>query len=97
MALFEPILRNDFRICETYQHRLGGGKLDCSAHMFVADDDEFVRWEAGSAWSEFITGKISMHTLKGKHMIDRERFSTMPATLEKLWLCTGEVAVPHEA
>lgn len=89
MALFEPILRNDFRICETYEH--GGEKrvLTCGAHVFVADSDDFVQWEQAEAWSDFIAGRLTMHTLSGRHMVDRQTLGALPDTIENLWLRHG--------
>lgn len=97
MALFEPVLRNDFRLCETYEHSLERGRLACPAHVFVADGDDFIGWEAACAWSEFVDGKVEMHRLEGRHMIDRNTFGALPARLEALWLHAGTVAVPQEA
>ncbi|WP_238122266.1 MULTISPECIES: thioesterase II family protein [unclassified Xanthobacter] len=88
MAVFEPILRNDFRICEVYQHDTSGDRLDCPAHVFHADADAFVQWEAACAWSEFITGTTMMHTVEGRHMIAKSVFDALPDTLERLWLHT---------
>ncbi len=86
MALFEPVLRNDFRICETYRHDNERGRLTCGAHVFVADDDEFVQWEQAQAWSDFVAGKLAMHRLGGRHMVDGQTFTALRATIESLWL-----------
>lgn len=86
MALFEPVLRNDFRICETYQHTPEKGRLSCNAHVFVADDDDFVQWNEAAAWSDFIAGGLNMHSLGGKHMVDRQTLTALSGKIESLWL-----------
>jgi surfactin synthase thioesterase subunit len=96
MALFEPVLRHDFRLCETYEHRPDRGKLACPAHVFVADDDDFISWAAASAWSGFVSGRVEMHSVEGGHMIARNRFNAMRGSIERLWLGAGEVAAVQE-
>src|SRR5690606_18672198 len=41
-ALFEPALRDDFRICDSYTHAEGAFRLSCPVHVFVARDDHLV-------------------------------------------------------
>jgi len=85
MDVFEPVLRNDFRICETYRHSIESGQLACPAHIFVGESDEFIRWDAAAAWTEFLTGPITMHRLPGPHMIEQAEFSALQGTIETLW------------
>lgn len=93
MALFEPGLRNDFRLCETYEHSIEGGRLDCPAHVFVGKDDDYVRPEPAAEWSQFLTGKVQVHMLEGRHMLDAQALAALPARIEKLWLGDDSAAV----
>lgn len=90
MELFEPILRNDFRICETYVHDATRGRLDCPAHIFLSDADPFVNRQAAAAWADFVTGATELHDVTGQHMLERATLDTLPARVEPLWFQTGE-------
>ncbi|KAA3509764.1 thioesterase [Agrobacterium vitis] len=89
MELFEPVLRNDFRICETYTHDATRGTLDCPAHIFLSDGDAFVNRQAAAAWCDFVTGGTRLHQVAGAHMLERPVLDTLPARLATLWLETG--------
>ena len=97
MELFEPVLRNDFRICETYAHDAARGTLDCPAHVILSDADSFVNKQAAAAWSHFVTGGTSLHQITGPHMLERSVLDTLPARLEALWFGTGESRLHRQA
>ena len=90
MALFEPVLRNDFRICETYDAPSDGRLVECGAHVFVADQDNLVRWEDATGWADFIGGDLRMHRLQGNHMLERAQFDAVLDAALDLWL-----GMPH--
>ncbi len=90
MAFFEPVLRNDFRICETYVHDPARGTIDCPAHIFLSDADAFVNEHATAAWSGFVTGGTRMHRVAGPHMLERAVLDGLPAWMETLWFGTSE-------
>ena len=85
-TLFEPILRNDFRICEAYQHRSDGARLNCLAHAFIADDDGMVDAETAAGWYAFFNGEFTLHTLRGKHMLERGKLDALLDRVTSLWL-----------
>lgn len=89
MELFEPVLRNDFRICETYEYGSRSGKIGCPAHVFVAEEDDIVSGASASAWKDFVVEETVLHTIPGRHMIDRAIFSGLIGTVEELWLNSG--------
>lgn len=97
MEVFEPVLRNDFRICETYVHDAARGRLDCPAHIFLCDADAFVNRQAAAAWSDFVTGGTRLHQVTGPHMLERAVFDTLPARLETLWFGLGENRLRSQA
>jgi surfactin synthase thioesterase subunit len=86
LTLFEPIVRNDFRICETYRHRPDGTRLDCAAHAFVADRDTLVDAETALGWRAFVGGAFTLHALQGNHMLERDAFASLLDTLVAIWL-----------
>lgn len=90
LELFEPVLRNDFRICETYAHDPARGTIDCPAHIFHADADAFVNEHATAAWSGFVTGGTRLHRVSEPHMLERAVLDGLPARMETLWFSTGE-------
>lgn len=85
MSLFEPVLRNDFRLCETYEYRPGPNRIVCPAHAFVADRDHLVSAQSAAGWRAFLSGPFTLHHLTGAHMLDRETFAAFPERLLALW------------
>ncbi|OLP52989.1 hypothetical protein BJF92_18290 [Rhizobium rhizosphaerae] len=86
MAVFEPVLRNDFRICETYRHDASRGVLRCPAHLLLCRDDAFVREPAAIAWSDFVTGGLTLDWIDGGHMIAGPVFDALPELVARRWL-----------
>lgn len=84
-ALFEPILRNDFRICETYRHRPDGGRLECPTHVFIADGDTMADEATATAWRDVVGGDFTLHSLQGNHMLERSAFVALLDRLLTLW------------
>jgi len=86
MALFEPVLRNDFRICETYDAPSDSRVVECGAHVFVADRDNLVQWDNAARWSNFFGGDLQMHALQGNHMLERPALDALFDRALELWL-----------
>jgi surfactin synthase thioesterase subunit len=84
-ALFEPILRNDFRICETYEHRADGTRLNCPAHAFIAEGDTLADAETADGWRAFFAGPFQMHALRGNHMLEKAPFAALLDSVLALW------------
>ncbi|WP_137130050.1 thioesterase domain-containing protein [Rhizobium sp. FY34] len=85
MALFEPVLRNDFRICETYEFSPLPLPVRFPVHVFVAEGDHLVSWKAASAWERCIGQQITMHRIEGPHMLSPQAFAHFIGKLEQLW------------
>jgi surfactin synthase thioesterase subunit len=85
MALFEPVLRNDFRICETYQFTPPHLPVTFPVHVFVADADHLVSWKAAGAWENCIGQDITMHGIEGSHMLAPQAFAHFIGKLGQLW------------
>ncbi|WCK04456.1 thioesterase II family protein [Agrobacterium tumefaciens] len=85
MALFEPVLRNDFRICETYQFTPPHLPVTFPVHVFVADADHLVSWNAAGAWENCIGQTITMHRIEGSHMLAPQAFAHFIGKLSQLW------------
>lgn len=66
MRLALPILRNDFRLAETYAYR-EQLPLDCPITCFGGTDDPNVTTEDLCAWSVHTTGGFRVHFLPGDH------------------------------
>lgn len=84
LDLFEPVVRNDFRICENY-NPTPGAPLACPAHVFIADRDATVDMQTASGWSAFMTGGVTLHTVSGSHMLERTVLNSLPDRLLELW------------
>ncbi len=65
-SLFEPILRADFEISETYASP-PGPVLDCPVSVFGGRDDPFVERSALEAWRNETRGSFSLRLYPGGH------------------------------
>lgn len=97
MALFEPVLRNDFRICETYEASADGRLVECGAHVFVADRDNLVQWDNAARWAHFVGGDVQMHGLHGNHMLERPAFDALFDRALDLWFGVRSAAAAPAA
>lgn len=83
--LFEPALRADFRLCETYRHADRGFRLDCPVHVFLAEEDHLVRPGDAAAWAGHSRGPTRIRRLPGAHMLDPAAFAALGAEIGALW------------
>lgn len=83
-ALFEPALRQDFRLCESYRHETGF-RLSCPVQAFVGADDHLVDAAAAGKWAAFTTGPVRVHAIPGGHMLDPAAFAALYARVTALW------------
>lgn len=61
-----PIVRNDYRVDETYQHR-PGGVLDCPVTAILGDADPEVDAAEAERWGELTRGRSNVRVLGGDH------------------------------
>lgn len=66
MALFNPLLRADFAVLETYRHA-EEPPLDLPIVAVGGQDDPWVNREELEAWRVLTTAPVTVHQLPGKH------------------------------
>ncbi|WP_157982180.1 thioesterase II family protein [Oceanicella sp. SM1341] len=85
MALFESILRHDFRLCETHVPRPVGPAPACPAHVLVSAQDHLVSAEGAEGWRAFLAGEVTLHRLEGGHMLSEPAFAALLERVLALW------------
>lgn len=87
MSLFEPILRNDLRIAETYRAPANqpAFKLSCPLHAFVSPDDAVLDEKDAAAWADCSDARFELHRVQGPHMLGREALLGVLSSVSKLW------------
>ena len=87
MSLFEPILRNDLRIAETYRAPADQPtfKLPCPLHAFVSLDDAVLDEEDAAAWADCAGDRFELHRLQGPHMLGRGALLGVLSAVSRLW------------
>lgn len=87
MSLFEPILRNDLRIAETYRFPADrpAFKLSCPLHAFVSPDDAVLDEQDAAAWVDCSNARFELHRVQGPHMLNREALMGVLSAVVKLW------------
>ncbi|MCW6007282.1 alpha/beta fold hydrolase [Micromonospora sp. CPCC 205371] len=71
MAIFEQILRADYRAVERLSYS-AGPPLDAPITVIAGRHDRFTSRAAMAAWSEETTGEFSLHLLDAGHYLVRE-------------------------
>ena len=82
MELVLPILRNDFKLVETYKH-VNKIKLNCPLTAIGGIDDNEVTHEDISAWNEYTHHQFSLHKLPGGHFFIKQSQKMLLQLLSK--------------
>lgn len=77
MALFEPILRNDFRISETWE-RDPVLPLNCPIQAFHCLKDSLITESDLSAWQQCTRESFELKFLDEPHLVKRETLLSLP-------------------
>jgi surfactin synthase thioesterase subunit len=65
-ALFLPIIRNDYRLTESYRYK-PGPPLDCPITMLTGDRDPAVTPDEAAAWHEHTSSEFNVRVYSGGH------------------------------
>lgn len=65
MAIFLPIIRNDFEVSEAYEHQQGI-KLNVPITVFIGNEDT-VSYSEAAAWQDETNKKVNVLTYPGGH------------------------------
>lgn len=84
MALFEPILRADLRLAETYVAS-GTTPLACPVYAFKGRDDSLLSPLDAQGWSRCSAAGFQLHELDGPHLLARPEFLAVLALAGRLW------------
>ncbi|OCJ58746.1 hypothetical protein [Agrobacterium tumefaciens] len=72
-------------ICETYEFTPPDVPVTLPVHVFVADADHLVSWNAARAWESCIGQEVTMHRIEGSHMLAQQAFAHFIGKLGQLW------------
>jgi len=80
-AVFEPTLRADFEVVETYRHR-PGPPLRCPVLAFAGRADAFAAPDAMRPWDEVSSGGFELVVFDGGHFFLRSEADAMIRSIE---------------
>lgn len=66
MELVLPTIRADFKLCESYEHRIRQ-KLNCPIHVFAGTEDTQTLVETTHAWDQCSTTTVTSTLFNGGH------------------------------
>ena len=69
--LFLPVLKNDFKICETYMPHIPDHKYDMNFSVLAGLDEGYLDEEL-TAYGDFTTGETTVHYFQGGHFFIKE-------------------------
>jgi pyochelin biosynthesis protein PchC len=67
-----PVIRNDYRLIETYRH-VAGPRLELPITVLVGEHDRMTMGEEAQAWQQHTAGPFALHRLAGGHFILSEQ------------------------
>lgn len=67
MSLVLPVIRADFKLCDTYSHSEHHNKLEVNITAFEGDNDHKAQGSNVSAWQELTSGYFESKKLSGDH------------------------------
>ncbi|GAA4278250.1 thioesterase II family protein [Aquimarina mytili] len=82
LDLFLPILKNDFRLVETYNFIEQNSILDNNLSILIGEHDDLTK-EQGEGWSMLTTNACSIHYFDGGHFFLNEKTEEVIAILNK--------------
>ncbi|MCW5624698.1 MAG: thioesterase [Burkholderiales bacterium] len=85
MSIFEPILRNDLRISETYRPTTID-LLDCPLQAIVSRDDALLTEQDAAAWAACTRRGFHLQVLDGPHILPRSAFMAVLQTITERWV-----------
>lgn len=84
MAIFEPILRNDFRISETFQ-RQSALPLTCPILAIHCNNDVLIEQDDVQAWESCTQSGFEMQCLEQPHIVEREALANIFYKIQRVW------------
>lgn len=88
---FLPILRSDFTLHATYEHREKSRKLDCPITVFYGEEDAFVQTNALIGWREVTHQSCEMIGFPGGHFFINDQVERMMQIMNGILLGTSNV------
>lgn len=82
LELFLPVLKNDFRLVETYCFIKENEVLETTLTILLGKDDEITR-EEGDGWKMLTNKKCNIHYFDGGHFFINEKTEEIVAILNK--------------
>ncbi|MCG8312642.1 MAG: thioesterase domain-containing protein [Pseudomonadales bacterium] len=84
MAIFEPVLRNDFRISETYR-RDTVLPLDCPIQAIHCRDDVLIEKSQVTRWNQYTNNRFYIEELNEPHIISKDILVSLPKKISTRW------------
>lgn len=66
LEMFVPIIRNDFRILETYEYKEREKKIECNISILNGKQDD-IKLEEILAWNKHVCGGVKVYNFQGNH------------------------------
>jgi len=81
MQLFLPIIRNDFKLAETYRYVEGRAPLRCPFVVFHGTRDSFTTAATVQQWAIHTSGGLQIHELDGGHFFLHDHLPQLGAVI----------------
>jgi surfactin synthase thioesterase subunit len=83
LEIFLPLLRNDFKINETYTHQEGRQPLDCNITVLYSTADEMLTSDM-EEWRKYTDKGFQAIPFEGDHFFISERAEEVIGTIDKI-------------
>lgn len=83
MQTFLPIIRNDYKVIETYRHQGEPMQIDGFITAFYSDNDKLVSREVFEHWGNYCKGRFTVHAFSGHHFFINDNYAEICALIKK--------------
>ncbi len=83
LQTFLPIIRNDYKVIETYRHQGPAIQIDGFITAFYSDNDRLVSMEAFEHWGNYCKGRFTIHEFSGHHFFIHDDYPAICEMIRK--------------
>ncbi len=74
LQTFLPIIRNDYKVIETYHHQGPATQIDGFITTFYSDNDKLVSRDVFEQWGNYCKGRFTVHEFSGHHFFIHDHY-----------------------
>lgn len=82
LQTFLPIIRNDYKVIETYRHQSPAIQIEGFITAFYSDNDSLVSRDVFEHWGHYCKGRFTVHEFSGHHFFIHDDYPKICALIK---------------